>query len=137
MTRLTRRAFLKASAAARVAVVGFRAQGNHHIKCLHGLSGVRVVALCDADRDVLNRGVKAFADRNQKVAGYADVRQLLESKEIDAVTTATPDHWHALVTVWACQAGKDVYVEKPLCHNLWEGRKMVEAARRYNRIVQF
>jgi hypothetical protein len=156
MTRLTRRAFLKASVATgaalglsprarvlganddlRVAVVGFKSQGNHHIRCLQGLSGVRVVALCDADRDVLDRGVKAFADRNQKVAGYADVRKLLENKEIDAVTTATPDHWHALVTVWACQAGKDVYVEKPLSHNLWEGRQMVEAARKYNRIVQF
>jgi predicted dehydrogenase len=156
MTRLTRRAFLKGSLAAgaavglapharvlganddlRVAVVGFRGQGNHHIKCLQGLSGVRVVGLCDVDRDVLNRGVKAFAGRNEKVAAHTDVRKLLESKDIDAVTTATPDHWHALVTVWACQAGKDVYVEKPLCHNLWEGRKMVEAARKYDRVVQF
>lgn len=156
MTRLTRRTFLKGSVAAgaavalsprarvlganddlRVAVVGFKSQGNVHIRCLQALTGVRVVAICDADRDVLNRGVKAFADRNQKVAGYQDVRKLLESKEIDAITTATPDHWHALVTVWACQAGKDVYVEKPLCHNLWEGRQMVEAARKYDRIVQF
>jgi predicted dehydrogenase len=81
--------------------------------------------------------VKQAHDRNEKVAGYQDVRKLLEDKNIDAVTTATPDHWHALVTVWACQAGKDVYVEKPLCHSLWEGRKMVEAARKYQRIVQF
>ncbi|HXG10127.1 MAG TPA: Gfo/Idh/MocA family oxidoreductase [Gemmataceae bacterium] len=156
MIKITRRAFLKGSIAAgvswgltpharalganddlRVAVVGFRSQGNHHIRCLQGLPGVRVVALCDADRDVLHRGLKAFADRNQKVAGYTDVRKLLESKDVDALTTATPDHWHALVTIWACQAGKDVYVEKPLCHNLWEGRQMVEAARKYNRIVQF
>jgi predicted dehydrogenase len=156
MANLTRRTFLKGSVAAslslglspraralganddlRVAVVGFRSQGNNHIRHLQKLPGVRVVALCDADRDVLDRGVKAFADRNEKVAGYTDVRKLLESKDLDAITTATPDHWHALVTIWACQAGKDVYVEKPLCHNLWEGRQMVEAARKYNRIVQF
>jgi predicted dehydrogenase len=156
MTSITRRAFLKTSVATgvclglspharalganddlRVAVVGFRSQGGNHIRHLQGLPGVRVVALCDADRDVLNRGLKGFADRNQKVAGYTDVRKLLESKELDAITTATPDHWHALVTVWACQAGKDVYVEKPLSHNLWEGRQMVEAARKYNRVVQF
>ena len=156
MSTTTRRDFLKASVATgaslapapharvlganddiRIAVVGFRGQGNHHLRCLEKLSGVRVVALCDADRSVLDRGVKAFADRNQPVAGYTDVRKLLESKEVDAITTATPDHWHALVTVWGCQAGKDVYVEKPICHNLWEGRKMVEAARHYNRIVQY
>lgn len=121
----------------RVAVIGFRSQGGNHIKWLRGLPGVRVVALCDADRGVLDRQVKQFADRNERVDGYADVRKLLDNKEIDAVSTATPDHWHALVTVWACQAGKDVYVEKPLCHNLWEGRKMVQAARKYKRIVQF
>jgi predicted dehydrogenase len=156
MTRTTRRGFLKASAVAgatfalapfarprganddlRLAVVGFRGQGGLHVRLLQELPGVRVVALCDADRDVLARGVKAFAGRNQSVAAHTDVRKLLESKEVDAITTATPDHWHALVTVWGCQAGKDVYVEKPLSHNLWEGRKMVEAARRYDRIVQF
>jgi predicted dehydrogenase len=156
MNRTTRRDFLKTSAAAgamltlapharvlganddlRVAVIGFRGQGGVHIRSLQALPGVRVVALCDADKSVLERGVKAFADRKQTVAGYTDVRKLLESKEIDAITTATPDHWHALVTVWGCQAGKDVYVEKPISHNLWEGRKMVEAARKYNRVVQY
>jgi predicted dehydrogenase len=156
MNRTTRRGFLHASAAAgatlalapyarpqgansdlRVGVVGFRGQGNLHIKLLRELAGVRVVALCDVDRGVLARGVKGFADASQKVAEYTDVRKLLENKEIDAITTATPDHWHALVTVWGCQAGKDVYVEKPISHNLWEGRKMVEAARKYDRIVQY
>lgn len=121
----------------RVAVVGFRSQGRKHIEWLRGLPGVRVVALCDADRDVLDRELKKSGDLNEKVAGYTDVRKLLEDKNIDAISTATPDHWHALVTIWACQAGKDVYVEKPLCHNFWEGRQMVEAARRYDRIVQF
>ena len=64
------------------------------------------------------------------------MRELLDNKEIDAITSATPNHWHALITVWACQAGKDVYIEKPASHEIWEGRKMVEAARKYNRIVQ-
>lgn len=156
MTRTTRRGFLQASAAAgatcalapyarplganddlRVAVIGFRGQGNVHVRLLRELPGVRVVALCDVDSDVLARGMKTAKDSNKPVTGYADIRKLLENKEIDAITTATPDHWHALVTVWGCQAGKDVYVEKPISHNMWEGRKMVEAARKYNRIVQY
>jgi len=65
-----------------------------------------------------------------------DLRRVLDDKEVDAISVATPDHWHALATIWGCQAGKDVYVEKPTSHNIWEGRKMVEAARKYNRIVQ-
>ena len=121
----------------RVATVGFRGQGGLHLSLLRELPGVRVVAICDADQDVLDRGLKEAKDRQENVAGYQDVRKLLENKDIDAVTTATPDHWHALVTIWACQAGKDVYVEKPLSHNLWEGRQAVEAARKYQRIVQF
>jgi hypothetical protein len=121
----------------RVATVGFRDQGSVHIRLLRELPGVRVVAVCDADRNVLEGGLNQARKLNQKVDGYTDVRKLLENKDIDAVTTATPDHWHALVTVWACQAGKDVYVEKPLCYCLWEGRKMVEAARNHQRIVQF
>lgn len=120
----------------RVAVVGFRGHGRTHINAYLKMPGVRVVALCDADKDVLARGVKEFKTRNQKVDAYVDVRKLLEDKSIDAVSTATPNHWHALVTVWACQAGKDVCVEKPVSHNIFEGRKMVEAARKYNRIVQ-
>jgi predicted dehydrogenase len=121
----------------RVAVVGFRGQGGLHLRKLRELSGVRVVAVCDVDQDVLDRELKASRGRGEKVAGYTDVRKLLEDKNIDAITTATPDHWHALITIWACQAGKDVYVEKPISHNLWEGRKMVEAARKYNRVVQY
>ncbi|MCH8045176.1 MAG: Gfo/Idh/MocA family oxidoreductase [Planctomycetes bacterium] len=121
----------------RVAVVGFRGQGALHLRKLRELSGVRVVAVCDVDRDVLDRELKASRKRNEKITGYSDVRKLLEDKNIDAITTATPDHWHALITIWACQAGKDVYVEKPISHNLWEGRKMVEAARKYKRIVQY
>ncbi len=120
----------------RVAVVGIRSQGSNHIKWFGAIPGVRVVAICDADRSFLEREAKKFTDRGEKVDTYMDYRKLLEDKNIDAVITATPNHWHALVTVWACQAGKDVYVEKPVCHNIWEGRRMVEAAREYNRIVQ-
>jgi len=154
MRRVTRRHFITGSLAAgtalalpfsrvrganneiRVAVVGFRGHGRTHINAYLKMLGVRVVALCDADKDVLARGVREFKARNQKVDAYVDVRKLLEDKSIDAVSTATPNHWHALVTVWACQAGKDVCVEKPVSHNIFEGRKMVEAARKYNRIVQ-
>ena len=120
----------------RVAVVGIRSQGRNHIKWFGNIPGVRVVAVCDADRSFLEREEKEFAERNEKVDTYRDYRKLLEDKNIDAVITATPNHWHALVTVWACQAGKDVYVEKPVAHNIWEGRRMVEAARKYKRIVQ-
>jgi len=84
----------------------------------------------------LDKGISEARGRNEKVDGYADVRKMLEDESIDVVSTATPNHWHSLVTVWACQAGKDVCVEKPVSHNIFEGRKMVEAARKYKRIVQ-
>jgi len=120
----------------RVAVVGIRNQGANHIEWFGNIPGVRVVAICDPDKQVLDREQQKFKKRNEKVDAYPDYRKLLEDKAIDAVVTATPNHWHALVTVWACQAGKDVYVEKPVSHNIWEGRQMVRAARKYKRIVQ-
>jgi hypothetical protein len=120
----------------RVGVVGFRGHGRTHINAYRRIPGVRVVALCDADESVLAREVQRFKARNEKVDAYVDVRKMLQDTSIDAVSTATPNHWHALVTVWSCQAGKDVCVEKPVSHNIFEGRKMVEAARKYARIVQ-
>ena len=72
----------------------------------------------------------------KKPKGYADMRQVFDDKEVQAVSMPLPNHWHALATIWACQAGKDVYIEKPACHNPFEGQKMVEAARKYNRMVQ-
>ena len=120
----------------RVAVVGIGRQGKGHIDRFRKIPGVRVVALCDADQNHIDRAVVEFRERNEKVDTYIDVRKLLDDKDIDAIVTATPNHWHSLVTVWACQAGKDVYVEKPVSHNIWEGRQAVEAARKYNRIVQ-
>jgi predicted dehydrogenase len=152
-TPFTRRAFLKSSlmtAAAcslspkswaqvqgsnsdvRVAVIGLNGRGQSHISEFKKMDGVRIVGLCDVDLDVLNKRAKGLEGARQ----FQDIRKLLESKEVDAVSIATPNHWHALATIWACQAGKDVYVEKPCSFNVFEGRKAVEAARKYNRIVQ-
>ena len=121
----------------RIGIVGFNSHGRSHIRGYQEVPGVRIVALCDADSDAIARGIKDyFNDRSQKIDTYTDIRKLLEDKNIDAISGATPNHWHALSTIWACQAGKDVCVEKPVSHNIFEGRKMVEAARKYNRIVQ-
>ena len=120
----------------RVAVVGFNSRGKDHIAGFQKLKGVRLVALCDVDKNVLDAEVRKQADSGNKVAGYTDVRKLLESKEVDVISTATPNHWHALIGIWSCQAGKDVYVEKPVSHNVHEGRVLVSAARKHHRIVQ-
>jgi len=121
----------------RVAVAGINGRGNGHIKHFQSLKNVKVVALCEPDSKVLGERVKQCKDQyGTDVSGYADVRELLDRKDIDALIIATPNHWHSLMTVYACQAGKHVYVEKPVSHSIWEGRKMVEAARKYNRIVQ-
>ncbi len=125
-----------ANDAVRVAIIGLHSQGHHHIEMYKQVPGVRIVALCDVDENILDREVKALASENIKVEPYFDIRRLLENKDIDAVSIATPNNWHSLMTVWACQAGKDVYVEKPISHEVWEGRKAIEAARKYNRIVQ-
>ncbi|HEX3800448.1 MAG TPA: Gfo/Idh/MocA family oxidoreductase [Verrucomicrobiae bacterium] len=120
----------------RVAVIGFNSRGQDHLKGMQEVKGVRIVALCDVDSNVLGREVKKFEDKKQPVTGYQDIRRLLENKDIDAVTIATPNHWHSLAAIWGIQAGKDVYVEKPVSHNVWEGRQLVTAARKYERIVQ-
>jgi len=120
----------------RVAVVGFNGRGKNHIEAFSTMKGTRLVALCDVDSAVLGKEMQKAADAGQKVEGYTDFRKLLENKDIDVVTFATPHHWHALGAIWAVQAGKDVYVEKPASHNIREGRKMVEAVRKYNRIMQ-
>jgi len=157
MGKFTRRDFMKTTMAAgaamvlagpnsrvlganddlRIAVVGVGGQGSGHIGYFNEKKGVRVVALCDADKARVEGRAADFEKKyEQKVKTYIDVRELLEDKSIDAITSATPNFWHSLVTVWACQAGKDVYIEKPVSHNIWEGRKAVEAARKYDRIVQ-
>jgi predicted dehydrogenase len=120
----------------RVAVIGINGRGGGHISAFRDIPGVQVAALCDVDSKVLERRAKAFKDRNENVDTYIDIRDLLDDESIDAISIATTNHWHSLATVWGCQAGKDVYVEKPCSHNVFEGRKCVEAARKYKRIVQ-
>jgi predicted dehydrogenase len=120
----------------RVAIIGFNGRGQDHISGFRKLNGVKIVALCDVDRKVLDAEASKFAERGEPVATFTDVRKLLERGDIDCVSIATPNHWHSLMAIWACQAGKDVYVEKPVSHNAWEGRQIVKAARKYGRIVQ-
>jgi len=124
--------------AINVAVVGLRNHGYwaHLEQSYLKMPGTRVIALCDPDRSILDREARKFYKRNEKVKAYVDIRKLLENNDVDVISGATPNHWHALSTIWACQAGKDVCVEKPVSHNIWEGQKMIEAAKKYNRIVQ-
>lgn len=120
-----------------VAVIGLGGRGGAHMRTYAKLPEARVVALCDVDQAALERG-QALIQKltNDKPKGYADMREVFADKDVVAVSMPLPNHWHALSTIWACQAGKDVYVEKPACHNVFEGQKMVEAARKYNRMVQ-
>ena len=123
----------------RVGIVGLRGRGKSHIEAIRQMEAenVELAALCDCDESVLASALDAYEKQTgQRPAAYKDLRKLLEDKSIDAVTYATPNHWHSLGVIWACQAGKDVYVEKPGSHNIREGRKMVEAARKYQRMVQ-
>jgi predicted dehydrogenase len=153
MTHDNRRTFLQAAAATVLAqpafpvlgandrinlgVVGIGGRGRDHINGYAKLPQCRVAAVCDVDQAGRERGIAQVEKLlNFKPKQYSDMRRLFEDKEIDAVSFATPNHWHALGTIWACQAGKDVYVEKPPCHNIFEGRKMIEAARKYRRMVQ-
>lgn len=123
--------------AIRLACIGLRGRGRDHIDGFSKLPGVEIAAVCDVDERVLDAGARRVAHRGGRSPHkYQDVRKLLEDQSIDAVTIATPNHWHTLIAIWACQAGKDVFVEKPCSHNAFEGRQIVEAARRYNRIVQ-
>ena len=123
----------------RVAIIGVKGRGNEHIRGFSALSkdNVELAALCDVDESVLNQRISQVEQKSgKKPVAFTDMRKVFDDKSIDAVSFATPNHWHALGTIWACQAGKDVYVEKPASHNIFEGRQMVEAARKYNRIVQ-
>ncbi|HEV8379806.1 MAG TPA: Gfo/Idh/MocA family oxidoreductase [Tepidisphaeraceae bacterium] len=160
MSRLSRRRFLKSSLAAagagvlingtkatgnffganetiRVGVAGINGRGGSHIDAFGKMQDVKVAYLIDPD----TRLFKSRGQRTEKADGEApkmitDVRRVLDDKDVDAISVATPNHWHSLITIWACQAGKDVYVEKPCSHNIHEGRMAVETARRYKRIVQ-
>jgi len=117
-------------------IVGLGIKGTQHLQHFGSLPGVRIVALCDADQARIDEHATTLRDQNQSVNTYQDFRKLLEDKAVDAVVIATPNHWHALMTIWACQAGKDVYVEKPVSHSIWEGARMLEAEKKYGRIIQ-
>ena len=121
----------------RVACVGLRSRGKDHLEAYAKLPNVAIAALCDIDESVLNQAAGEVERTGAKrPVLYADLRRLLEDKSIDAISLATPNHWHTLQTVWSCQAGKDVYVEKPCSHDMFEAKQIVAAARKYDRIVQ-
>jgi predicted dehydrogenase len=123
-----------------LAVVGIRGQGSGHINSWLSLTenrNVRLKTICDVDEQYFAEKSKIITDKSGvKPVTEWDMRKVFDDKEINAVSFAIPNHWHALGTIWACQAGKHVYVEKPSCHNIFEGRKMIEASRKYNVRVQ-
>jgi predicted dehydrogenase len=120
----------------RVAILGVRGRGMEHVQGYTRCKDARITTICDVDTRVVGRAVSACETAYGKAPKVVqDLRRVFDDPEIDAVSIATPNHWHSLATIWACQAGKDVYCEKPVSHNVWEGRKMVEAARKYERIV--
>jgi len=120
-----------------VAVIGIRGQGSGHIGGFSRIPNVRVKTLCDIDENLFAQRAKGLQNQfNYQPVTEWDMRKVFEDKEIDAVSIALPNHWHALATIWACQAGKNVYVEKPSCWCPWEGRQMVHAARKYGVLVQ-
>ncbi|MFN7934386.1 MAG: Gfo/Idh/MocA family oxidoreductase [Bryobacteraceae bacterium] len=150
---MNRRYFLMSSAAAtasqsvrglaspndtvRVAVVGCGGRGSSHVGAWTSQPNVELAALVDVDDSHSERYVGSLQKRGKNpVPTFRDIRKVLDDKNIDAVSIATPNHWHTLQTIWACQAGKDVYVEKPCSHNVFESRQIVAAARKYNRMVQ-
>ena len=121
----------------RVACVGVRGRGRDHIRAYSKMANVEIAAICDIDESILNARVGDIEKAGgRRPAAFTDFRKLLEDKTIDAVSIATPNHHHTLQTIWACQAGKDVYVEKPCSHDMFEARQIAAAAQKYQRLVQ-
>src|ERR1035441_6261160 len=119
----------------RIAIVGCGGRGGSHLHEWTTLPNVELVAISDVDQSHMASFVKRVESSGKKAPqGFQDMRKILDDKSIDAISIATPNHWHALQTIWACQAGKDVYVEKPCTHNIFEARQIVAAARKYDRI---
>lgn len=145
---MDRRTFLQATALAalpaglrrqeelRLAVIGLNARGSELLQRLLAVPGVSIVALCDVDELVLARALRSARVAGARPATYGDFRHVLARPDVEAVVLATPDHWHALQTVLACQAGKDVFVEAPASHSFLEGERMLAAARAHDRLVQ-
>jgi predicted dehydrogenase len=157
MPQLSRRSFLKRSALAtagavfsarswsqvagangdiRIAVAGLNSRGRGIARDFRAMRGVRVVTLCDVDTAILDREMATARAAGSPADAVVDYRELLPRRDIDAIAIATPNHLHALQSIWAMQAGKDVLHEKPVSHNLWEGPQILAAAKKYNRIVQ-
>jgi predicted dehydrogenase len=121
----------------RAAILGMGGRGRDHMHLLRQVEGVEVAVFCDPDETQMAKRAAEFeAVGGKRPRLEPDLRRVLVDKDIDVVTIATCNHWHALASIWACQAGKHVYVEKPVTHDVFEGRQMVEASRRYNRLVQ-
>jgi predicted dehydrogenase len=121
----------------RVAIMGARIRGKFHLSAFPSQADTEVSHLIDPDESLYSAALEVLRKKQKdKPKLLSDVRQALEDASVDALVVAAPDHWHALATIWACQAGKHVYVEKPCSHNVIEGRRMIEAARKYKRVVQ-
>ncbi len=123
----------------RVAVIGVNGRGMSHVGAFAGNNNLNTIitTVCDADSAVIGRAMKSIEKKQGKAPKFEqDIRKVVEDKDIDIITIATPNHWHALAAIWALQNGKDVYVEKPVSHNVSEGRRIVETARKHNRICQ-
>ncbi len=122
-----------------IGAIGINGMGWSNVQAALKVPGVNLVAVCDIDKSVIDKRLKELANKNidtSKIKTYGDYRKLLDQKDIDAVIIGTPDHWHALIMIHACEAGKDVYVEKPVGNSIIECRTMVAAQQRYNRVVQ-
>jgi predicted dehydrogenase len=121
-----------------MAIVGCAGRGSTLARGFATRDDCEIAYICDVNQEMIKRHSQGIAQcqGGKLPRGEQDFRRMLDDKSVDAIIVATPTHWHAPATVWGCQAGKDVYVEKPLCHNAWEGQQMVKAARKYNRIVQ-
>ena len=120
-----------------VAVCGIKGRGTSHMGGHGRQKNVTISHLVDPDTRLHEARKKFIVSKFKNTPDCVqDVREVLDNKDVDVISIATPNHWHSLMSIWACQAGKDVYVEKPLSHNLFEGKKLVEAAKKYKRIVQ-
>jgi predicted dehydrogenase len=154
MENITRRDFVKGAAATavligtsktgwaganervRIAVLGINGRGKSHLGGYRGVKDAEVVTLCDPDSRLFEPRIEEFFKNKPRPKVEQDLRRVFDDKDIDVVSIATPNHWHSLASIWAMQAGKDVYVEKPMTHNIFEGRKLLEAAAKYKKVVQ-
>jgi len=120
-----------------IAIIGVHGRGKDHVGGIAGKSGCHIATICDVDKAVIGEAMRRVESKQGKAPKYEqDLRRVMDDKSIDCVTIATPNHWHSLAAIWAIQAGKHVYVEKPVSHNVSEGRRLVEVARKYGKICQ-